>query len=128
MTGTAGAFLLEPLIALLAVGLLMAIGRWAHAPARPRPAGSVPGHDFGLLVPVVTVDTPAEITRLRAALWARGIRSTWVTAPAGPIRIDAAGNIIARPRDRRHVLVFGTDANRAARALVNLLGSRQPPT
>jgi hypothetical protein len=109
-------YLIEPLVAMLAVGLLLVAARWASLPARVLPSGVVLGCDFGLLVPVAVVDTPAEVSLVRAALRTQGIRSTWALAMA-PLHIDAAGNILSRPRRRRHVLVFGSDADRAARAL-----------
>ncbi|EIV95830.1 hypothetical protein [Frankia sp. QA3] len=109
-------YLVEPALAMLTVGLLMVMARWASTPLRALPRGVVLGHDFGLLVPVAVVDTPAEVSRARAALRTQGIRSTWAMAMT-PLHIDAAGNILSRPRQRRHVLVFGADAARAARAL-----------
>ncbi|WP_101830107.1 hypothetical protein [Frankia canadensis] len=118
-------YLIEPAVALLTVVLLLVIARWASLPQRALPSGVVLGGDFGLLVAVAVVDTPAEVGRLRGALRAQGIRSTWGAAVT-PLHIDAAGNILSRPRVRRHVLVFGSDADRAARALSAPPGSAPP--
>ena len=62
---------------------------------------------FGLLVPVMTVDSEAEATRLRYALSESGVRAT----------VGAAG----RPHDRPafHLLVFPEDADRARAALMS---------
>ncbi|CAO5249473.1 hypothetical protein [Frankia sp. AgKG'84/4] len=109
-------YLIEPVIALMAVAGLIVAARWASLPARSLPSGVVFDLDFGLLVPVVVVDTEVEVSLARAALRAQGIRSTWALALV-PLHIDAAGNIVSRPRRRRHVLVFAADADRAAHAL-----------
>jgi hypothetical protein len=113
--GTAQYFI-EPAVAMLTVALLVLAARWASLPVRALPSGVVLGSDFGLLVAVAVVDSPAEVGRLRGALRAQGIRSTWGSAMT-PLHVDAAGNILSRPRVRRHVLVFGSDADRAAQAL-----------
>ncbi|CAO5173312.1 conserved hypothetical protein [Frankia sp. AiPs1] len=109
-------YLIEPTALVMALALLLIAARWASTPLRTLPRGVVFGHDFGLLVPVAVVDTPTEVSLAQAALCTQGIRSTWAMVMT-PLHIDAAGNILSRPRRRRHVLVFGSDAARAARAL-----------
>ncbi|MCK9896127.1 hypothetical protein [Frankia sp. AgB32] len=109
-------YVIEPVIALMAVVGLIVAARWASLPGRALPSGVVFDLDFGLLVAVAVVDTAAEVSLAQAALRAQGIRSTWALAMV-PLHIDAAGNIVSRPRRRRHVLVFDSDADRAAHAL-----------
>ncbi|MGE5828452.1 MAG: SPOR domain-containing protein [Micromonosporaceae bacterium] len=63
------------------------------------PAGTAVAEDFGLLTPVVTVETAAMADRVRARLRAAGIRAT-----------------TSRGQDGRYrVLVFSSDLRRARR-------------
>ena len=84
-----------PLVALAALGVVVLICRWVFAtPARRthRPASPPGPADFGLLVPVASLATPAEAEAVRRRLAEAGIRST------------LAGE---------RVLVFPADAGRA---------------
>ncbi|MCK9875865.1 hypothetical protein MXD59_08780 [Frankia sp. Ag45/Mut15] len=118
-------FLIGPTVLVVVLGLLLIAARWASTPLRALPRGIPLGHDFGLLVPVAIVDTPAEVTLAQAVLCTQGIRSTWAMAMT-PLHIDASGNILSRPRHRRHVLVFGVDAARATRTLHPPRGGQLP--
>lgn len=90
-------FLVAPLVAFAALGVLLLICRWVFAaPDRPRPAAPARGGDYGLLVPIATVRTAADAEMLRAVLREAGIRCT--------VAADAAG---------ADLLVFGADALRA---------------
>jgi hypothetical protein len=79
-----------PGIALVVVGVLALVLRWAHPGARTRP-------DFGLLTAISTVDGAAAGREVQDLLARAGIRAT--LAP------DGAG--------RFRVLVFHADADRA---------------
>jgi hypothetical protein len=95
------AYLLGPGIALVVVGLLALVLRWAYGGERPSPAALNADPDLGLLTEVATVpDTPTG-RQLRALLSDAGIRSTLSTDRAGRLR----------------VLVFEPDAERARRLL-----------
>jgi hypothetical protein len=89
-------------VALLVVGLLALVLRWAYprSPVSPalfeRPG---PDADFGLLTEVVRVSGAVEGRQLRALLSDAGIRSTMTTDRSGQVRI----------------LVFAPDAERAKR-------------
>lgn len=116
-------FLAGPVVALLVIGVLLVAARWARMPARSLPNGVLLEQDFGLLVPVAVVDSPAEVAAARCVLRSEGIRSTWALVRS-PLHLDAAGNILSRLQHRHHVLVFGSDAARANRLLAAL---RRPP-
>ena len=95
-------FLLGPLVALAALGLIVLICRWVFSTShrddrlarrleKARTAG-----DYGLLVPVATVRTREDAELLRGVLRDAGIRGTVA---------DAADGLV--------VLVFRADALRA---------------
>ncbi|OAA25012.1 hypothetical protein UG55_1027120 [Frankia sp. EI5c] len=131
---TALGFLYGPTLVLLAVSVLVAVGRLTSgsvpgrpesgaptdsaptdsAPADSPPADSPPAGgepDFGLLVPVATV--PGEqAAQLRAALRAHGVRAT-----LGPAASASGRPSGFAPGGRAHVLVFAGDLPRARRAL-----------
>jgi len=96
-------FVYGPLIALLAVGVLVVLLRWTF-----RRGGSLvertprrgPASDYGLLVPVADPPTFAEAELIRARLVAHGVRATLAPTTDGP-----------------RVLVFGEHAA-VARALI----------
>lgn len=96
-------FLLGPLVAGLALALIVLICRWVfstdHRDERVtrRAQRARAAHDFGLLVPVATVRTPEDAELLRTVLRNAGIRGTVAAAPAGGLS----------------VLVFRADALRA---------------
>ncbi|MDX6230032.1 MAG: hypothetical protein QOI76_3422 [Frankiales bacterium] len=97
--------------ALLVVGLLLLLARWAFSPA-PRASGrrqvrDADPEDYGLLTPVATAPTREDAEMLREVLTSNGIRCT--LAPAGGGR-----------RRSMHVLVFLGDADRAK----NVVGTR----
>jgi hypothetical protein len=94
-------YLEGPLVALLALGLIVLICRWVFSTDRPapRPPATERG-DFGLLSPVTVVRTRDDAQMLRELLLEAGIRATVSDAPGGFA-----------------VLVFTDDVNRA-RALV----------
>lgn len=94
--------LAELLIALLVVGLLALVTRWAFRPARPhvrptRPLDASEAADLGLLVVVVSGLTRQEALERRAVLGEASIRSS----------------ISARRDGRLDVLVFRADVDRA---------------
>lgn len=95
---------LDPVIALVVVGLLAILLRWTFRPRRTSWAGPARTGDTGLLRPVAVVDTKADANALRALLSDANVRSTIDAGPDGRIRL----------------LVFAEDAERA-RAVV-------PPT
>lgn len=99
MTMTSYSFLVGPLMAFGALGVILLLCRWVFAPPkadrRPAPATSR-GSDYGLLVPVTTVRTADDAEMLRAVLREAGIRCTITTGAQGA-----------------EVLVFGADASRA---------------
>lgn len=96
---------MEPLGALLALGIVLLICRWVFAPPpasrAPRPAP--PPGDYGLLEPVATCGTWQDAVRLRDMLRDGGVRGT-VAEGTEP------GQLV--------VLVFRADVGRA-RALVD---------
>lgn len=100
--------------ALLVVGVLSLLARWAFSPA-PRAAGrrtlreSDPD-DFGLLTPVATAPTREDAEMLREVLTSNGIRCT-----LSPVRGPGGAR-----RRSMHVLVFLGDADRAK----NVVGTR----
>lgn len=95
-------FLIGPLVALGALGVILLMCRWVFStPDRPAAARSperVPRRDsdYGLLVPITTVRTVADAEMLRAVLRDSGIRCT-----------------VAADDQGADVLVFRADALRA---------------
>lgn len=102
-------FLLGPLVAFVAVGVLIGLSRWTFGPARPtRPRRRNEGRpDYGLLVRVATVGRRDHAEAVRDMLASVGIRAT--LAPAEP-SIDC-------PRGGFHLLVF-PDVEARARNLL----------
>jgi hypothetical protein len=97
-------FLLGPLVAAVALGLIVLMCRWvfstssrdqrvAQQRARAQAAG-----DYGLLVPVAVVRTQEDADLLREVLRAAGIRGTVAASTGGGLA----------------VLVFAADAARAS--------------
>jgi len=96
-------FAYGPVIALLAVGLLVVLLRWTFrrgGSLLERAPRSGPASDYGLLVPVAEPATFAEAELIRARLVAHGVRATLAPTTEGP-----------------RVLVFGEEAS-VARALI----------
>jgi hypothetical protein len=89
-----------PVIALVALGVIVLICRWVFATDRPAPRPPAEPVDFGLLEPVALVRTVDDALMLRALLREAGIRGTVADTPDGLA-----------------VLVFRDDVSRA-RALV----------
>jgi hypothetical protein len=97
-------YLVAPLVACGALLVIILLCRWvfstkdrdARAARRTALAVSSRGGDYGLLVPVATVRTPADAEMLRSLLREAGIRCT-----------------IAADADGAEVLVFRADAGRA---------------
>lgn len=91
-------YLVGPLVALGALGVILLLCRWVFsAPkqaATARPAASTT--DYGLLVPIATVRTADDADMLRAVLQQAGIRCT-----------------VAAGAEGAEVLVFRADALRA---------------
>ena len=108
MIGNSFSFLFGPLVAVLALGVIVLLCRWVFSTghrddrAARRTQKAVTAGDFGLLVPVATVRTPEDADLLRGVLRDAGIRGTLAAAPEGGLS----------------VLVFRADALRA-RDLVN---------
>jgi hypothetical protein len=104
------AYVAEPLVALLVVGLLVLLLRWTFrrghslVAAPPRAGGE---RDYGMLEPVASPATFVEAEFLRALLEDHGVRATLAPTTDGP-----------------RVLVFAEEA-RAARAV--LKGSQRSP-
>lgn len=109
---------LGPSIAILVALVLALVSRWAFAPSRHQRRERERAwarRDFGLLVPVTTVERRADAERLCRVLGEHGIRATATQAPPGPVRVTAHGDV-ERPRGGgHHVLVFEQDAERARR-------------
>lgn len=77
-------YLLGPVAAMAAVGVLILVSRWAFGsgsrpPLRLRQTGPA---DYGLLLPVATVRSREDADMLRQLLADAGIRGTVVTVPA----------------------------------------------
>lgn len=99
-------FLVGPLTALLALGIIVLICRWVFSPPKqavPSPAVRRGPLDYGLLVPVTRVSTADDAERLRAVLQEAGIRCTVASDSSGPVGDDA-----------RLLLVFRDEAQRAS--------------
>lgn len=92
-------YLVGPLVAVGALGVIILMCRWVFAPPKPR-AATLPaptrGGDYGLLVPIASVRTGADAEMLRSLLREAGIRCT--------VAADAEG---------ADLLVFRADALRA---------------
>jgi len=103
-------YVMEPLVALVVVGVLVLLLRWtfrrghSFVAAPPRAGGE---QDYGLLVPVASPATFVEAELIRAALVEHGVRATLAPTTDGP-----------------RVLVFAEEA-RAARAVIK--GPRRSP-
>lgn len=87
MQFTSASFLVGPLIAFAAVGLLVLILRWAFAGgksvvARPAQQGRV--DEYGLLVSVAAPPNYIEAEMVRRALEEAGIKATLAQTLAGP--------------------------------------------
>ncbi|GAB3677993.1 hypothetical protein [Angustibacter aerolatus] len=96
-------YLYGPLIAFVAVGVLVLLLRWTYRRGRSvveRPARRGGQGEYGLLVPVAEPATFAEAELIRSRLAASGVRATLAPTTDGP-----------------RVMVFGDDA-RVARALL----------
>jgi hypothetical protein len=96
-------FLVGPLMAFAALGVILLLCRWVFAAPKPapRPPETAAGSgDYGLLVPIATVRTPDDAQLLRSVLDEAGIRCTVIPS-------SAAGT------DGADVLVFRSDASRA---------------
>lgn len=100
-------YLIGPLVALAAVGVLALVLRWIYSGDRPTPPRRRPSGpaDYGLLVSVTAVPDAAEAQRLRALFHGHGIRTTLAPGPDGGAQ----------------VLVFRSDEGRA-RALLTSSG------
>jgi hypothetical protein len=85
--GAGYSFLFSPLIALIVVGVLALLLRWAFrrggslVPRRPRPGDE---HDYGLLVSIASPASYVEGEILRRRLVAAGVRATLAQTTAGP--------------------------------------------
>ncbi len=88
---------LDPVIALVVVGVLAIVLRWTFGSRRTRIVRAARSGDTGLLRPVAVVGTRAEANALRALLSDANVRSTLDTGPDGRIRL----------------LVFAEDTDRA---------------
>ena len=109
MSNSSYSFLVGPLVAAVALGVIILICRWVFSTthrddrtARRLEKARARG-DYGLLVPVAQVRTPDDAEMLRAVLQGAGIRCT-----VG----EAAGTDGASPTGLA-VLVFRADAERA---------------
>ena len=91
-------FLVGPLVALAALGVILLLCRWVFSTPKRAVASSpaTRSGDYGLLVPIATVRTTDDAEMLRGLLRGAGIRCTL-----------AAGD------DAVEVLVFRADALRA---------------
>lgn len=99
MIGSSYHFLVGPLVAFAALGVILLLCRWVFAPpkgAAPTASAASRRADYGLLVPIATVRTPADAEMLRGLLQGAGIRCT--------VAADGEGAAL---------LVFRSDASRA---------------
>ena len=114
MPGAGYDFLLGPLVALAAVGVLAVVLRWVYG-GSPRPTRNgrrTRPPDFGLLVRVATAPSE-EAERLRDLLAGHGIRSTLVAASSDVAAVGAPS-----APGTTSILVFRED-EATARHLVN---------
>ena len=89
-------YLMGPLVALAALGVLILICRWVfstssrdlRAVRRPQPPQA--SGDYGLLVPIATARTPADAAMLRQVLHDAGIRATVNGSQVLVFRADAS--------------------------------------
>jgi hypothetical protein len=91
-----GYYLEGPVIAAVALVVIVLICRWVFTPNRPVPPPVEGPVDYGLLVPVAVVRTREDALMLRSVLQSAGIKGTVA---------DADGGFA--------VLVFTDDAKRA---------------
>ena len=97
-------FLFGPLIAVVALGVMVLLCRWVFSTTHRddrnarRVAALASQGDFGLLVPIATTRTPDDAEMLRGVLQQAGIRCT-----TGPSAVGGS----------TEVLVFRADALRA---------------
>lgn len=89
-------YLEGPLIAVLALCVIILICRWVFSVDRPAAKQPAAKGDYGLLEPITVVRTLDDATMLRSVLRDAGIRGTVADAPGGFA-----------------VLVFRDDASRA---------------
>lgn len=104
MTGTSYSFLVGPVVACLALGVIVLMCRWVFSTSHRddrnarRLAVLQSRGDYGLLVPIATTRTPDDAAMLRSVLADAGIRCTTGLTADG---------------DGTEVLVFRADALRA---------------
>ena len=104
MPSTSYSYLFGPLVATLALGVIVLVCMWVFSTSdrddrTARRLAKLASHgDYGLLVPVATARTPDDAAMLRAVLGDAGIRSTSGEAA------DGSGT---------EVLVFRADVPRA---------------
>ncbi len=98
-------YLLGPIGAFVAVGVLIVLSRWAFTGPRPRRCHRTAGgrRDYGLLVPVAVVGRRDDAESARQVLAAAGIRCTLA-------RVEPT---VDRPRGAFHLLVFAEAESRA---------------
>ncbi|MCU1589738.1 MAG: hypothetical protein JWP11_994 [Frankiales bacterium] len=87
-----------PLVAGLALGVIVLICRWVFATERPAPPAAPEPVDYGLLEPVSLVRTLDDALMLRSLLRAAGIRGT-VADTAGGFAVLVFRADVARARD-----------------------------
>lgn len=80
-------YLFGPVIAIVAVGVLVLLLRWTYSRghsvvARPARAGSE--EEYGLLVPVASPGSFVEAELIRSQLVAAGVRATLAPTTSGP--------------------------------------------
>lgn len=92
----------EALMAFAVIALLALVLRWAFSRGNRR-AWPPDNPDYGLLVPVVVVDTLGEALRMRSRLLDAGIKATTAFGVDG----------------RQRVLVFGSDLDTARRVVAS---------
>jgi hypothetical protein len=103
-------YLVGPTAALLVIGFLVLLLRWAFARGGSlveRPAHRGRPDEYGLLVPVATVDSPALAESLSTQLERLGIRSTVIETNSGirlmvfPADLEQARSVISRTNPDR---------------------------
>ena len=116
MNASSYSHLVAPLVALVALGVIMLMCRWVFSTttrderAARRLALARARGDYGLLVPVARVRTAADAQMLRAVLRDAGIRCT---IAEGSAATQAAEDEGADSEGSVDVLVFRADAARA---------------